>query len=275
MKALLLIHIFILIVIPGKVYSQKIPEDYFEEAEQFISEKNYSQAVQSYLYIIEQHPKNTLYQRSVYNLGWTYYKASLYDSAAAVFKEMLKGSFNETEALGGGIMDDPYTLYKHRACSFLSLIYTKQAKYDSALYYLSLSDTAFRYQHFCGNEMDDNHIRVAVAYANIYQKMNLPDKEIAALLPAVLLDDKEILERLKELLKNKTKVKEQLDYAINHIHTRKIASDKEIYTQYYIRFLDADIIGRYIGKEDKDWFVKRDFRKQLRESPFYKMIKAL
>ena len=93
--------------------------------------ENFNEALKGYQYIVNNHPKNELYPRAFYNVGYIYFIQKKYDKSIPIFKEILESNFNEKENLGGGIMADPYTNYRHRASEILSEIYYDKKKYDT------------------------------------------------------------------------------------------------------------------------------------------------
>ena len=133
-------------------FGQKMPSDYFDEASQFFEDEKLDDALNCYLYIVDNHPKNDLYPKAFYNVGYIYFIQKDYTKAIDIFKAILESNFNEKENLDGGIMADPYTNYRHRASRILSEIYYDKYNYHMALHYFALSDTTYPYLHFCGNE---------------------------------------------------------------------------------------------------------------------------
>jgi tetratricopeptide (TPR) repeat protein len=258
--------------------AQKMPSDYFEEADKFYENKKFEKALTSYQYIVEHYPKNELYPKSFYNVGYIYYNQKNFDKAIAIFSTILKGNFNEKENLGGGIMADPYTNYRHRASEILSDIYYDKKKYDSALHYFALSDTANPYLHFCGNEYASNDIHTALRYADIYQKLKQPDQAIKKLLPAVfitLADNSMVIDELRKLLKGKSNLKSNLDESLKKIYAKEIRQSKTSYNRYYFKFLDTEIVVPDSYEDDKEKFNKQKAIKEIVLTDFYKMIVKL
>jgi tetratricopeptide (TPR) repeat protein len=257
------------------LFGQKMPSDYFDEGEEFSQAEDYKNAIASFQYIVKHNPKNTLFPKALYNLGYLYFKDEQYDSSIVVFKSILSSNFNEFESAGGGIMDDPYSNYRHRASVILSEIYHNQNMYDTALYYFSLSDTLYPYHHFCGNETAANEIQTALIYANLYQKLNNIDKAIEVLLPAYyntgLADNSQVVFELKTLLKKRKNLKRELDKALKTIYTDTFQSDSDIYTTYYIKFLNQSFSVGYEIENKK--FDKNQAIKDFKDTDFYKMFK--
>jgi tetratricopeptide (TPR) repeat protein len=259
-------------------FAQKMPSDYFEEASSFYEDERYGEALKSYQYIVDEHPKNELYPRAFYNVGYIQFIQKDYDKAVDVFKSILESNFNEKENLGGGIMADPYTNYRHRASEILSEIYYAKKNYDSALHYFALSATTYPYLHFCGNEYASNDVHTALRYADIYQELNQSDKAVEKLLPTVfitLADNSEVIEELKKLLTDKQELKKQLDESLRKIYSKKIDREDYSYTRYYFKFLNVEIAVPDSYEDEKDKFDKGKAIKEIKQTEFYKMIEKL
>lgn len=255
-----------------------MPSDYFEEAGKFYENKEFEKALTSYQYIVDHYPKNELYPKSYYNVGYIYYHQKNFKKAIVIFSTILNGNFNEKENSGGDIMADPYTNYRHRASEILSDIYYERKMYDSALHYFALADTANPYLHFCGNEYAANDIHTALRYADIYQKLRNPDQAIKKLLPAVfitLADNSMIIDELKKLLKGKANLKSKLDESLKKIYVKEIQQSKNSYKRYYFKFLDTEIAVPDSYEDDKEMFDKQKAVNKIMLTDFYKMIVKL
>jgi tetratricopeptide (TPR) repeat protein len=275
MKALFSISIMLLSLL---AFGQKMPSDYFEEACKFFEDEKFDEALKCYQYIVDNHKKNELFPRAFYNIGYIYFIQKKYDKAIPIFEEILKSNFNEKENLGGGIMADPYTNYRHRASKILSEIYYAKKKYDTALYYIALSDTTYPYSHFCAYEYAANDVNTALRYADIYQKLNQPEKAIEKLLPTVFItfvDNSKVIEELKKLLSDKKGLKEVLDNSLRKIYSKKIDRQSYSYTRYYFKFLNVEIAVPDSYENDKMKFDKDNAIKKIKQTNFYKMIEQL
>lgn len=275
MKKLLVI---LSILICHTAFAQKMPSDYFDEASKYFEDDNYDKALSGYKYIVDNFPKNELYSMSYYNIGYIYYTQKKFENAIHVFKTILESNFNEKENLGGGIMEDPYTNYRHRASEILSNIYYDKKMYNTALQYFALSDTSYPYLHFCGNEYASNDVHTALRYSDIYQKLNQPDKAIKSLLPTVfitLADNSKVIDELKKLLSNKKNSKNELDESLNKIYSRKTDKANYSFTRYYFIFLNTEIAVPDSYEDDKKKFEKEKTIKEIRQTDFYKMIQKL
>lgn len=270
--------VFLMLCLCQSLFAQKMASDYFAEGEQYIENDDYTNALVSFQYIVDHYPKNVLYPRAFYNTGYILYETKEYDSCMVVFKAILNSNFNEKESSGGGIMDDPYTNYRHRACEVLSSIYNKKEQYDSALHYFALADTLYPYIHFCGNEYATNDIRKALKYAELYQKLDNKDKAIESLLQAVFIDiedNSQVLTELKHLLKGHKNLQNDLNLALTNMYPKTITREEYSYTLYYIKFLNAEIDVPVSSVRDNDKFDKDNAIAEIRKTEFYKMIKGL
>ena len=257
---------------------QKMPSDYFDEAYNYFEKEKYNKALKNYQYIVKNHSRNELYPRAFYNVGYIYFIQKKYDKAIPVFKKILRSNFNEKENLGGGIMADPYTNYKHRSSKILSDIYYAKEIYDTALYYLALSDTTYPYLHFCANEHASNRIQTTLRYADIYQKLKQPNKAIKKLLPEVfttLANNSQVIKELKKLLTDKKGLKQKLDSSLNKIYSKKFNTKNYSYTRYYFKFLSTEIPVPNGYEDEEEKFNKDMAIKKIKQTDFYKMIERL
>ena len=269
--------LFLLLSFGLFAFGQKMPSDYFQEATRYFNEGDMDKALEGYLYIVENHPRNELYPRALHNVGYVYFLQRKYQESVDAYTKLLNGGQNELEPLGGGIMADPYTNFRHRAATQISDCYYELFQYDSALRYLALSDTAYPYRSDCGNAYAEYYIRTALRYADIYQKLGQPDKAIEKLLPQVfetgLADNSKIISELKKLLKGKPKLLKQLEKAINGVYLKTFTSDYGDYERYCIQWLGVEI--EYPYRFNKSEYTQENVIKKMRESEFYKMVAGL
>lgn len=289
MKHFIIIMISALLLVRS-VNAQKMPIDYFDEGSKALDDSDYVKALNNFYYIIINHPRNQLYPRAFYNTGIAYYSLKKYDSAEVIFRSILISNFNEGDASGNGIMADPYTNYKHRSAFLLHAIFKKEQQYDSALHYLIMADTVYPYLHFCGNELAENTIYLALCYSDLYNKMGKHKKAERSLLkvafPNGLAGNGQAIDSLKELMskyEDREETKKQLDYAINNyeIDTSYYDSGRDTTYNYCITFMKTKINIEYreprYATDDKP-----DNRPQhekvvayIKETPFYQMIQSL
>lgn len=259
-------------------YAQKMPSDYFDEASQSYENKDLEKALADFQYIVDHHPKNELYPRAFYNVGYIYYSQKKFKNAIPVFNAIVNGNFDERERVGGDIMSNPYANYRHKASELLSDIYYEENMYDSALYYFALADTANPYIHFCGNEYAANNVHTALRYADIYQKLEQPEHAVKKLLAAVfieLADNSAVIDELQRLLGNKQGIKATLDESLRNIYPKKLKSGNYSYTQYYITFLDAEIPVPESAVKDEEELDKEKAVETIKLTEFYKMVEKL
>jgi tetratricopeptide (TPR) repeat protein len=259
-------------------FGQKMPLDYFNEADEYFEVKKYDKALISYQYIVDNHPRNELFPRALYNTGYINFVQKDFKKAIEVFKIILESDFNEKEDLGGSIMDDPYTNYRHRASKIMSEIYFDKKNYELALNYFAISDTVFPYLHFCGNELASNEIYSALRYANIYSKLKQSDKAIEKLLPLIfknLIDNSDVIKELKILLRGKKEIKQDFDNSLNKIYEKTIDKKDYTYTYHYINFLDVEIIVPQGFVNDSEEFDSNKAIEDIKQTAFYKMLESL
>ena len=277
-----LITSLLLVAIDAVGYGQKMPIDYFNEAADAADEGRSTEALAGFQYIVDHHPKNELYPRAFFNTSWLSYETKAYDKAKDVFVAILHSDFNETEALGGSIMADPYTNYRHRSSYTVYLMHKDEQQWDSALHYLALSDTVYPYQHFCGNAYASEAVYTALNYATLYQHLNQTAKEQEALCKAAfvsLADNQEVLNRLELLLqqrKDRKKLLAQLDKALEspNCSERPMGDEGESYTVCHITFAGSRIRlpHFYVNRLEQE---PAEALKEFKASDFYQMVARL
>jgi tetratricopeptide (TPR) repeat protein len=278
----------------AELFGQKMPEDYFEEGVEAAESNNDSLALADFYYIVNNHPKNEIFPSAYYNIGFTYYKKQDDTNAIKVFRNILKGNFNDLESSGSpGIMSDPYANYKHNAASLLSDIYEGRAAYDTALFYLAQSDTVYGYRHFCGNEQMANGLSNAIRYANIYEHLKQVSNAERILLsfsfPSGLASNQGVLEALRALFEkyeNPERLRVELKKSINNyaVDTSYYKTDTSFsYSIFFhgekIPFYYGGFVGRTYGlipEDTKSGISEREkIIAYLRESELYKIVKKL
>ncbi|MFZ5554093.1 MAG: tetratricopeptide repeat protein [Bacteroidota bacterium] len=260
---------------------QKMPSDYFEEGVNYWENENIDEALASFKYIVAYHPRNELFPRAFYNIGIIYFREKQYDSATTIFKTILINNFNETEARGGDIMSDPYMNYKYWSANLLHQIYYDKQMYDSSLYYLSLSDTAYPYLHFCGNEYSSYTVQLAKNYSDLYEKLGDLSSARKALLKEIFITEPYnivIIDALKYLYQKETSTEKaivELDKSLKNIYSKKERRENNEYISYYFRFQGSEIkIPDHFYYYD-DHFNKTEVIKKIKDTDFYKMIRDL
>lgn len=279
--------LLLMVLMPMCAFPQKMAEDYFDEALTLTENKEYKSARDSFQVVIDKFPGDELCPRAYYNIGYISTEMKDYKKAKEVFQTILKSSFNEKEPLGGDIMADPYTNYKHRASEFLAEIYFDEKDYRKALNYVSLADTVYPYLHFCGNEMADEQNRKAVMYAKCYEGIGLIDSAIYCLIPYVfdngLADNYEVIENAKRLLLKRydqKTIQEELKKSINGIHVIKHENsankdnEEEKNKDYGINLFGREIIltDLYFYAFYHDSPTMDTYKDKIRKSTFYKEL---
>jgi tetratricopeptide (TPR) repeat protein len=275
MKQLLLA---ISMMVFGTAFAQKMPSDYFDEASKLFEAKKYNKSLPLFQYIVDHYQRDELYPMAYFNTGVIYNLEKRYNKAIIVFNGILKSSFNEKQPVGGGIMAGPFANYRHNASEILSDIYYDKKMFDSALHYFALSDTVYRFSHFCGNAYASNHVHTALRYADIYQKLNRTGKSIESLLPAVFItfaDNSKVIDELKKLFANQKYLKKVLDESLTKIYPKEIRKRDDVYTMYYFKFLNTEITVPNGYEDDETKFDKEHAIKEIRQTKFYKMIENL
>ena len=267
---------------------QKMPDDYFEEGVAAAERKQYPEAIADFTYIMNKHPKNRNTPYSVYNIATLYFDQKNYDSAKKYYYKILGANYNDYDERGGGIMDDPYTNYKHWASLSLSDIYKYLKMYDSSLYYLALSDSVHKYLHFCGNELAGNRIHTAMCYADLYELMGKPIDAEKSLLPESfsnsLASNKKLLDQLIALFKKNNDVmalKKELDKSVNSFTIDTSYYDKDTPYSCVVLFMGTKITTDYYYYTRRVWtdnrtsWTKNDIIKYLKSSEFYVRVNKL
>lgn len=264
------------------VMAQKMPSDYLAEGNEFFEKQEYDKALKRFSYIVKNHTKNEIYPRAYYNLGVAYYNLKKADSSAIIFRHILQSNFNEKENLGGSIMDDPFTNYRHRASSILSDIHFEKGNYDSALYYLALSDTAYPYLHFCGNEYASNGVYKTVKYAEIYDKLGNTKKATELLLKqtfiyADLASTQPVVSKLKEIFERQSarkrkKLVTKFNEALNDIRVIETRVRESIIKTSVFTFMGVEIEIWQSFDSDEE---KNEIITEARQSLIYQMLLEL
>ncbi|PZF74824.1 hypothetical protein DN068_01100 [Taibaiella soli] len=255
-----------------------MPSDYFDEGTKAFKSNRFDAALQSFRYLVNHHPKNDLYPEALYNYGVCFYELKLNDSAIGVFNQILKSNVNDKQKMPGGIVADPYANYKNRSSSMLSLIYEDKKMYEKAIYYHSLSDTVYRYQHFCGNEISENQVHNALRYESLYKKLGRRDDAIASLLPAVFIyfaNNDAIIKELKGLLTGRNGLKAKLDASIVAMYPKSVGDCGDHYKRYYFKFLNVEITVPAGFDTATHPFDRKYSIGEIHDSNFYKMIASL
>lgn len=277
------VKIFLLfILISGMAFGQKGAKDYFERANDYYYQDKLEKALENYQYIVKHYPRNKLYPSALYNAAHCSFRLERYDQSAGYCRELLGSKVNDREWVGGSIMSNPYANYRHRAARILSDCFFEQQQWDSAYHYLALSDTVYPLISMCGNASAENRIALVVRYAEIYEKMQQPDRAIAKLLPYVfnniLADNSRVIAELQKLLSGRSELKQELDAAIDSIYLKTIVSDHGIPEKQCgcLIFMGTEIeLPLWWGAVRDGEFNHDEAATKIKESDFYKMIQQL
>ena len=187
--------------------------------------------------------------------------------------------------------DEELRSLKHSACSILEKVYKEKAMYDSAYYYLVLSDSVYSVRLAgCGNCAEADANELALEYATLYECLGQTAKADERLLSKCfggLFEPDEIIEKLKELFKeheNEAQLKKDMDHAVENYIVEKYSSGKYTFNTYYIIFKNVKIRVLYIDRDkpfgeksaDREEEVPRGkFVKFLKKSALYRMVQSL
>ncbi|MBR4536995.1 MAG: hypothetical protein IKO62_10165 [Bacteroidales bacterium] len=258
-------------------FGQKMPSDYFDEAGKAFNEGQMDEALSGYLYIVENYPRNELYPRALHNVAYIYSLQKEYKKSIEYYTMLMRGGQDEHEPLGADIMSDSYANYRHRAASQISDCYFELQQYDSALYYLALSDTTYPYLSDCGNAYASNDIQTALRYADIYLKLGQKYKAIEKLLPEIfnteLADNSEIISKLEWLLAGKTNLLKELDKSIDNVYLKTVTSTYRSYQHYCIEYMGVEVV--YPEGFNSQEYNEEGVKNRMRQSEFYKMIERI
>ncbi len=259
--------------------AQKLPSDYFQEAATFFEERKFEEAIAGYQYIVNSHPRSSIYQSAMNSLAYAYWNSG--DTAAAIsfFQTILASDFNDRKPVIADIMASPFANYKHYASMSLYEINNDRKQYDSALYYLNLANTGNPYEHFCGNAQDSKSIYMALRYADLFEQLKDTVNAEKALLDAVFLESEgngEVLEKLQKAykkvgLKNLDK---EFDVAVDSLQYA-FSSPQLNYKVYLLHFRNAELIVPYSLIEFIEEKSISAVKERLRKSLFREMLTSL
>ncbi len=254
-------------------FSQKMDSDYFEEGVKFFRDGNYEDASKNFQYIVDHYKQSAYFEDAVYNLGISQLNVKNYTDALRTFQFILQSNVTDDKYIGGDIMSNPFANYKHTSASIISEIFKKIENYDSALVYLSFSDTLYPLQSFCGNEWSEYSKDLRLNYAELYFKLGEQSKATAKLLTLVWNDeseDKEIIEKLHANLKNDSEVFKDFKIALKNM----TLENKDENCICYITFSGTKIqIPNYFTSNTT--CDKRKIQNAIKQSELYKMFEAL
>lgn len=276
-----ILTITLLFLFSSICYSQKMPTDYFDEGYNFYTNGDLDSALSRFEYIVQNFSDDDIFGRSLYNVGAISMEMDKLEQAKKVFESILKGNLNETEDLGGSIMGDPFTNYKHRAAENLSDIYFIQKDFLNSLKYLVLADTVYKYIGYDANAYEEKEILFAIKYADIYDNAGLRQKAITVMLKCVFygfaageIKDR-LFDKIKELFTKYgyTNVKKEFDESLNNFKKEKRFSENRNveYNLFYINYYQTKIYlpGSYDNFSE---LKESDVIKNTKKFRFYKFL---
>lgn len=310
------IFIFILLILlPFVANSKEYVYKYFEQAEEYYNLKNYDKAIEVYKYIIDNFPKNERRIEALQNIIDIYQEQNKFEKIIELYKQMLdqnvskkliitvlypiaefyneKNDFDKaipfyksiiglknigTNSFQTNIPVKDNDYIKHNAARSLSTIYENKEMYDSAIYYLDISENVYQYWPSCGNEIVDKHYSTRIRYKNLYVKLNQPNKAIHKILSWYILCDNmkyDNLGELSDLLKDKKGLRTQFDSSINNMYTKKIQRNSKSYLQFYIKFLDYEYLVGQIEYTNDIKSKYKFYEEKLKHLDFYKIIEQM
>ncbi len=271
--------------------SQKMPADYFKEANKYYDAGQYDKALKGYQYFVKHFPEDQGYPRALYNVAHCQFLLKQYKQCVKTCRKLMAVEAEETDPSGWGLMDDPYANYRHRGADMACECYLIQQQWDSALHYLALSDTVYPYIHFCGNAGAENTVSNALRYAEIYEHLGQPDKALGKLLQTVFLDGltdiSKVIDELRKLLSGRESLQQELDAALDAMYEKTFEYvDKEgethTHTHHYFSFLNVEIEAPedywffyFVPNKVESGFVKEECITYIKQTSFYKMIAEL
>lgn len=129
-----------LLLVAYSAQGQKMPADYYREAQLAERSEDYSSARSNYLYIVEHFPGNALCAPAYTSLGKIHDREKKAGEARSAYLMAIAYMNPQTKAVLK--RQDIYYDGYYPACRLYD-IHNKAANYDSALYYLSLYDSAY------------------------------------------------------------------------------------------------------------------------------------
>ena len=232
--------------------------------------------------IIKEYPKSNLYHKSLYNSAKI---SSLleYENDEIKYLEMiLKSDANDKEKSGrSGLMANPYANFKNEASNRLAVIYIQKKDFKTALKYKKINEK-YPLKHFCGNAYAEDEIRTAQLYGEIYIGLGDTKKGLSYLLPQVfnnsLGSNSDIVDFTIKFLKTKyekEKLVDELNNSIKNYYSRTEKRNDDEWTDYYIKFLDEEIIVPHweLSFETDQKKIESLLKKVILNSEFYKKLK--
>ncbi|TCJ17598.1 hypothetical protein EPD60_05230 [Flaviaesturariibacter flavus] len=250
-----------------------------EEADRQFNDSNFVAATKLYRTVARRTGNDALFGHALYNLGVTYYRRNLPDSAKECFRRLLFFDLDEFDrgGRGEGIMGEPYAQYKHNSCEMLATIALKESDYGLALEYIRKFDVEYPYQHFCGNEYKAFDYYLATMYARAYCGLGDTARAISVLLPHVfdegLASNAAVLRLLLPLLRSRydlAQLSGELYEAAGRLQTGSEKINGRSYERTWVAFLNQKIEVTGV----LSFGSQGNRTENIRESEFMKQLKA-
>ncbi len=257
-----------LLFLTTNLFAQKTVNDYYNESKDLYQLGKIDSALQGFLTIIENHPKNQRICSTLQHISHIYFIQKKYEKKIEIDKLILDKYCYDFDS-------------KRFATIDLSIDYELIKNYDQALHYCSLYDSLF-YNYF------NRNFYSPLKYAYFYQKLNQPYVALEKLLPAVLVkpirecsvfvseDSSLVLDELNKLLilnnLNKKSLIRKLDKALKLIYPKTVFKYDGFAVEYFFVFLNVEIPipKRYISEK----FNLEDTILKIKKSEFYRLINS-
>ncbi len=293
MKYLIFIIIF---VSTSTVFSQKMPSDYFDEAYQYYCVKDYSKALEIYKFVISYYPKNYLVKYSSYKSAYIYKEILQYDSALCYLHKILPKNYPKIQMLSNSFyFKNDFNSLDFQSFMLISDIYLEQMKYDSALYYLLITDS-LQSNIFYNLRIDGHDYKdyIKLKLAQTYMSLNIYCEALRIILPKMFYGEYQahfLENELNVLLKDSTNLTNKIEFAFKNAYTKIIKSNYQQDTCCCINFLNSEIVLPQISYYEKDiessdkylsdyFYCQNSYVpiwniEQLRQTDFYQFLKKL
>jgi|GEM_PF-3964235 len=260
----------------------------FEIANQQFDSQRYTIAAGNFNQFVSSQTSTDTIAYCYKHLAECYVQLHYYDSAQIMCNLLLHNNFKEIGAIGTSNIN-PSGNYKHYASTLLSDLYEYQHHYDSALYYLTLSDTKYPFISYCGNEIYSDNYGKDRKYSRLYEKTGhhkRAEKQLLQIAFFTHASDTGFLNDLKKLLLQDHHIngyKRALGTSVNKIKMRskKIPHSRHRYSYYYVKFSKVKMYLPYKVKEDslnsipEILLTKKEIAEKLKQSAFYQMVQSL
>lgn len=237
-------------------YCQMTPQDYFMKGRNEREMGHNSAALAAFRYILQKHPTSPLCPGVHYYIAGIYADEKKNVDAIKEYRMVVADTAEDAIILSQNSFFPPDL--KHSSADILSSLYEQMGMYDSALYFLGLSDTVFRTQIWgCGNAADGEETFKLLRYAKIQEEgSRIKDAEQTLLTGKVFClnsGSNELIKKLSELLKkyeDHRALKSEIDKAVEHFYfdtgTYRY-STKDTFVHCCINFLGQKVKFEYKG----------------------------